>query len=85
MHNLVLLLLLAVYFPYVNICSFFYPYIPSLGGIIKDEKSTLNGLVHLTPLRITLMNPPFGRVYVPVVNVYFRSWYFKEIELSWLS
>jgi hypothetical protein len=27
----------------------------------------------------------FGRVYVPVVNVYFRGKSFKEIELSCLS
>jgi hypothetical protein len=26
----------------------------------RCKKSTLNDLVHLTPLRIPLMNPPFG-------------------------
>ena len=29
----------------------------------RCKKSTLNNLVHLTPLRIPLMNPPIHRVY----------------------
>jgi hypothetical protein len=29
-------------------------------GGSRCKKSTLNDLVHLTPLRIPLMNPPFG-------------------------
>ena len=28
----------------------------------RCKKSTLNDLVHLTPLRIPLMNPPIGKV-----------------------
>jgi hypothetical protein len=31
----------------------------------RCKKSTLNDLVHLTPLRIPLMNPPIGGI-VPV-------------------
>jgi hypothetical protein len=36
-------------------------------GVVQEggrrcKKSTLNDLVHLTPLRIPLMNPPIGKV-----------------------
>jgi hypothetical protein len=35
------------------------------GGAVDVKKSTLNDLVHLTPLRIPLMNPP----YIPWLNL----------------
>ncbi len=34
----------------------------------RCKKSTLNDLVHLTPLRIPLMNPPLGRDVIAGVN-----------------
>jgi hypothetical protein len=34
----------------------------------RCKKSTLNELVHLTPLRIPLMNPPSGCVVYPLNN-----------------
>jgi hypothetical protein len=34
----------------------------------RCKKSTLNDLVHLTPLRIPLMNPPLTPLRIPLMN-----------------
>jgi hypothetical protein len=45
----------------------------------RCKKSTLNDLVHLTPLRIPLMNPPYvGETFSSVVYLIFCNAHFRS-------
>jgi hypothetical protein len=45
----------------------------------RCKKSTLNDLIHLTPLRIPLMNPPVACFHKPV----FMLWWWCGEGLFW--
>ncbi len=39
----------------------------------RCKKSTLNDLVHLTPLRMPLMNPPIQNIFFKSIRIYFTQ------------